>query len=374
MEAQEAARDAAFARALYTGDAAALLKGTTHISVLDADGNAASLSSSLGSGSGVVVPGTGIHLNNMLGELDLVGASKPGERLTSMMSPSIVLDDGRPRLVLGSAGSARLRGAILQVTANVVATGMSVEQAVEAPRIHAEAGVVHCEAAPAADALEVGGPNGRPLEGAEPVLRRRERGRGASRRRRRQLRAIPRRGGAGASSREHRVRRARGRSGGRRAVDAARGGGERRAGGVADLGRTASGAASATSGAISRRCGATRTRRSSSRSERRRDHRAAVARARHASGERARRRSRADGREGCASRRASGGRCSKRRSTGRAPAASGSSSCTSFRGTSRRSALYERFGFEREGLRKRHYRRAGEDVDAILMAFSIDAA
>jgi gamma-glutamyltranspeptidase/glutathione hydrolase len=157
MEAQEAVRDAAFAHALTTGDAAALLKGTTHISVLDADGNAASLSASLGSGSGVVVPGTGVHLNNMLGELDLVGASKPGERLTSMMSPSIVLERERPRLVLGSAGSARLRGAILQVTANVVGAGMPVEQAVEAPRIHAEAGVVHCEAAPAADALELQG-------------------------------------------------------------------------------------------------------------------------------------------------------------------------------------------------------------------------
>ena len=157
MEAQEAARDAAFARALTTGDAAALLKGTTHISVLDAEGNAASLSASLGSGSGVVVPGTGVHLNNMLGELDLVGASKPGQRLTSMMSPSIVLDAERPRLVLGSAGSARLRGAILQVTANVVASGMPVQQAVEAPRIHAEGGVIHCEAASAADALELEG-------------------------------------------------------------------------------------------------------------------------------------------------------------------------------------------------------------------------
>ena len=101
-----------------------------------------------------MVPGTGIHLNNMLGELDLVGAAQPGERLTSMMAPSIVLRDGAPRLVLGSAGSARLRGAILQVTANVVASGMHVEQAVEAPRVHAEAGVVHCEAAAAADALE----------------------------------------------------------------------------------------------------------------------------------------------------------------------------------------------------------------------------
>jgi gamma-glutamyltranspeptidase / glutathione hydrolase len=157
MEAQEAARDATFARALVSGDAVRLLKGTTHISVLDRDGNAASLSASLGSGSGVVVPGTGIHLNNMLGELDLVGASQPGERLTSMMAPSLVLRDGAPRLVLGSAGSARLRGAILQVTANVVAAGMTVEQAVEAPRVHAEAGVVHCEAPAAADALEVEG-------------------------------------------------------------------------------------------------------------------------------------------------------------------------------------------------------------------------
>jgi gamma-glutamyltranspeptidase / glutathione hydrolase len=157
MEAQEAARDATFARALVSGDAVQLLKGTTHISVLDRDGNAASLSASLGSGSGVVVPGTGIHLNNMLGELDLVGASQPGERLTSMMAPSLVLRDGAPRLVLGSAGSARLRGAILQVTANVVAAGMTVEQAVEAPRVHAEAGVVHCEAPAAADALEAEG-------------------------------------------------------------------------------------------------------------------------------------------------------------------------------------------------------------------------
>lgn len=155
MEVQEAARDAAFARALYSGDAALqVLKGTTHISVLDAEGNAASLSASLGSGSGVVVPGTGIHLNNMLGELDLAGASQPGERLTSMMAPSIVLRDGAPRLVLGSAGSARLRGAILQVIANVVGRGMDVEAAVEAPRVHAEEGVVHCEDPAAADALE----------------------------------------------------------------------------------------------------------------------------------------------------------------------------------------------------------------------------
>jgi gamma-glutamyltranspeptidase / glutathione hydrolase len=158
MEAQEAVRDAAFARALYRGGLAKrVLSGTTHISVIDGRGDAASLSASLGSGSGVVVPGTGIHLNNMLGELDLIGASNPGERLTSMMAPSILLRAGRPRLVVGSAGSARLRGAILQVTANVVAGGMSVEQAVEAPRVHAESGVVHCESPVAANALEAEG-------------------------------------------------------------------------------------------------------------------------------------------------------------------------------------------------------------------------
>jgi gamma-glutamyltranspeptidase/glutathione hydrolase len=158
MEAQEAVRGEAFARALYRGGLAKrVLSGTTHISVIDGRGDAASLSASLGSGSGVVVPGTGIHLNNMLGELDLIGASHPGERLTSMMAPSVVLRRGRPRLVLGSAGSARLRGAILQVVANVVGRELGVEQAVDAPRVHAESDVVHCEDPADADALEAEG-------------------------------------------------------------------------------------------------------------------------------------------------------------------------------------------------------------------------
>ena len=128
--------------------------GTTHISVVDADGNVASYSSSLGSGSGVVVPGTGVHLNNMLGEADLaVGSTLPGERLTSMMAPSVVLRGGAPRLVIGSAGSNRLRGAILQVVNNVVSGGMDVRAAVDAPRVHYEAGETHSE--PGADASPV---------------------------------------------------------------------------------------------------------------------------------------------------------------------------------------------------------------------------
>jgi gamma-glutamyltranspeptidase/glutathione hydrolase len=120
--------------------------GTTHISVIDSGGNAASLTCSLGSGSGVVVPGTGIHLNNILGEEDLVlGGERPGERLTSMMAPSIVLSEGRPRLVLGSAGSVRLRGAIMQTVANVIAHGLEVEDAVTRPRVHLDEPLVQCE-------------------------------------------------------------------------------------------------------------------------------------------------------------------------------------------------------------------------------------
>jgi gamma-glutamyltranspeptidase/glutathione hydrolase len=122
--------------------------GTTHISVIDERGNAASLTASTGSGSGVIVPGTGIHMNNMLGEYDLNPPgrqARPGARLTSMMAPSLALDGGLPRLVVGSAGSIRLRGAILQIVVNVVHHGMPVEEAIEAPRVHFDDGHVHCE-------------------------------------------------------------------------------------------------------------------------------------------------------------------------------------------------------------------------------------
>jgi gamma-glutamyltranspeptidase/glutathione hydrolase len=122
--------------------------GPTQISVVDERGNAASMTASTGSGSGVIVPGTGIHMNNMLGEYDLnppERQARPGARLTSMMAPSIALDNGVPRLVVGSAGSIRLRGAILQIVVNVVHHGLSVEDAIKAPRIHFEGGQVHCE-------------------------------------------------------------------------------------------------------------------------------------------------------------------------------------------------------------------------------------
>ena len=131
--------------------------GTTHISAVDRNGDAASLSSSLGSSGGVVVPGTGLQLNNMLGEPQLAGEERPGARVTSLMTPSLLLREGRPRLVVGSAGSTRLHGAILQVVANVAARGLGVEEAVDAPRMHFENGVAHCEDPAAADELEAAG-------------------------------------------------------------------------------------------------------------------------------------------------------------------------------------------------------------------------
>jgi gamma-glutamyltranspeptidase / glutathione hydrolase len=133
---------------------------TTHISVVDADGNAASLSASTGCGSGFFVPGTGIQLNNMLGEPDLNPpgrVARPGERLTSMMAPSFVLERGSPRLVVGSAGSIRLRAAILQIVVNVVDHGLSAEQAIGAPRVHLEEDALQLEGgtdAGTADRLE----------------------------------------------------------------------------------------------------------------------------------------------------------------------------------------------------------------------------
>jgi gamma-glutamyltranspeptidase / glutathione hydrolase len=122
--------------------------GTTHVSVVDARGNAASMTASTGSGSGMIVPGTGVHLNNMIGEFDLAatgGQRRPGVRMTSMMSPSLVLREGRTRLVVGSAGSLRLRGAVLQIVVNVVGHGLAVDEAIFRPRVHVEEPDVHCE-------------------------------------------------------------------------------------------------------------------------------------------------------------------------------------------------------------------------------------
>ncbi|HYY03843.1 MAG TPA: gamma-glutamyltransferase [Gaiellaceae bacterium] len=154
MREQQRARVDGFDRALRRGgllklleERAAVTRGTTHISVVDGEGNMVSLTASTGAGSGVVVPGTGIHLNNMIGEFTMTSTPQPGARLSSGMSPSIVLDQhDRPRLVVGSAGSLRLRGAVMQVVVNVVQHGLDVHDAIDRPRIHLDEDQrLHCE-------------------------------------------------------------------------------------------------------------------------------------------------------------------------------------------------------------------------------------
>jgi gamma-glutamyltranspeptidase/glutathione hydrolase len=134
---------------------------TTHISVIDADGLTVALTSSCGSGSGVVVEGTGIIMNNMMGEEDLnpggFFALPPGERLTSMMAPTIAWRTGgtggpdgpnhaEQLIAVGSAGSERLRSAIVQVLVNMLDRGMEAQAAIDAPRLHLDRGTVHLEA------------------------------------------------------------------------------------------------------------------------------------------------------------------------------------------------------------------------------------
>jgi gamma-glutamyltranspeptidase / glutathione hydrolase len=125
------------------------LGNTTHVSVMDAEGACASVTCSNGSCSGVVVPGTGVHVNNMLGEHDLnpLGFHRhtPGSRVPSMMAPTVVLSDGRPEIAIGSAGSNRIRSAIIQTVLGVVDHGLPAQEAVSAPRLHVEDGQVDAE-------------------------------------------------------------------------------------------------------------------------------------------------------------------------------------------------------------------------------------
>ena len=116
-------------------------RGTTHISVADRDGNLAAMTVSNGEGCGRFIPGTGIMVNNMLGEEDLnpggFHAWTPGTRLASMMAPTL-LEMPDQRLALGSGGSNRIRSAILQAVDQFVRLGVSPEAAVTAPRLHVE--------------------------------------------------------------------------------------------------------------------------------------------------------------------------------------------------------------------------------------------
>ncbi|MFN8161211.1 MAG: gamma-glutamyltransferase [Solirubrobacterales bacterium] len=125
------------------------LGSTTHLVVMDAEGGCASVTCSNGTGSGLVVPGTGIHVNNMLGEEDLnpLGFHRTpvGARMTSMMSPAVVMRDGEVVAGLGSAGSNRIRSAVLQTVLRLLGDGMGPAEAVAAPRVHFESGTLQAE-------------------------------------------------------------------------------------------------------------------------------------------------------------------------------------------------------------------------------------
>ncbi len=153
------------------------LGSTTHIATVDSNGVCASVTCSNGSGSGVIVPGTGVQLNNMMGEEDLnpggFHSTKAGLRMPSMMSPTVALRDGEVELVLGSAGSNRIRSAVLQTLIRVLADGMGAAAAIDAPRLHFEAGIVHAEPGISRGRAPRLGPRGRLLARAQPLLRRR---------------------------------------------------------------------------------------------------------------------------------------------------------------------------------------------------------
>jgi gamma-glutamyltranspeptidase / glutathione hydrolase len=166
MEAAQAERTPAFLEGLAAPGfletfMASRLGATTHVSVMDAGGWACAVTTTNGEGSGLVVPGTGIHVNNMMGEQDLSPLGwfthPPGRRLPSMMAPTIVLDAGEPELVVGSAGSNRIRSAVLQVIVNALDRGMEAQAAVDAPRLHFEDGLVYAEPGVDAAALEAAG-------------------------------------------------------------------------------------------------------------------------------------------------------------------------------------------------------------------------
>lgn len=124
-------------------------RGTTHVSVADRYGNCASMTCSNGEGSGYFAPGTGVMLNNMMGEDDLhpegFHSSPPGQRVFSMMSPTLLMQDNHVKLVIGSGGSKRIRTAVSQVLSQVIDFNRSLQTAVESPRLYLDGDLLQIE-------------------------------------------------------------------------------------------------------------------------------------------------------------------------------------------------------------------------------------
>jgi gamma-glutamyltranspeptidase / glutathione hydrolase len=127
---------------------------TTNLTVVDGDGNACVLTTSLGLGTGDFLPGLDLHLNSMLGEVDLHHIPlAPGTRMESMMAPSLALDSDGVALAIGSAGGTRLRTALLGVAAAVLDEGLDAAEAVGRGRFHPVGALVHAEPGVSEEAL-----------------------------------------------------------------------------------------------------------------------------------------------------------------------------------------------------------------------------
>jgi gamma-glutamyltranspeptidase/glutathione hydrolase len=119
---------------------------TTNLTVVDADGNACVLTTSLGLGSGDWLPGLDLHLNSMLGESDLIREPlRAGDRMASMMAPTLVFDGLKLELALGAAGGTRLRTALVGVLGAVLHEGIEPQAAIDRPRFHPTGDVVNAE-------------------------------------------------------------------------------------------------------------------------------------------------------------------------------------------------------------------------------------
>ena len=135
-------------RALLTAldDGARGAGHTTNLTVVDADGSACVLTTSLGLGSGDFLPGLDLHLNSMLGETDLIHEPlRPGERMASMMAPTLVFDGAGLELAAGAAGGTRLRTALVGVLGRVLHDASTAQEAIDRPRFHPAGELVNAE-------------------------------------------------------------------------------------------------------------------------------------------------------------------------------------------------------------------------------------
>ena len=131
----------------YAGEGA----NTTHLTVADADGNVVSTTQTLNAafGSKVTTPGTGMLLNNTMNIFDPHPGNSnsiaPGKRMVSSMAPTIVMKDGRPFMALGTPGATRIFPSVLQAIVNVIDHGMTLQEAVEAPRVWTQGQLLEVE-------------------------------------------------------------------------------------------------------------------------------------------------------------------------------------------------------------------------------------